>query len=65
MKYLLLVFATASVLFPAMAIAATVGFYAGTFDPPTQAEIGNDSLRFRRCQRSANNAHKSAKQFRA
>ena len=33
-------FATAAVLFPAMAMAATVGFYAGTFDPPTQAEIG-------------------------
>ena len=33
-------FATASVLFPAMAMAATVGFYAGTFDPPTQAEMG-------------------------
>jgi uridine phosphorylase len=40
MKYLSLVFATASVLFPAMVIAATVGFYAGTFDPPTQLEIG-------------------------
>ncbi len=40
MKYLSLVFATASVLFPAMVIATTVGFYAGTFDPPTQAEMG-------------------------
>ena len=33
-------FATASVLFPAMVAAASVGFYAGTFDPPTQAEMG-------------------------
>ena len=40
MKYFLLAFATASVLFPAMVMAATVGFYAGTFDPPTQAEMG-------------------------
>ena len=32
-------FATASVLFPAMVMAATVGFYAGTFDPPTESEI--------------------------
>jgi nicotinic acid mononucleotide adenylyltransferase len=31
--------ATASVLFPAMVLATTVGFYAGTFDPPTRAEI--------------------------
>src|SRR5262245_24034576 len=40
MKYFPVAFATAAVLFPAMAIAAKVGFYAGTFDPPTQAEIG-------------------------
>ena len=40
MKYFLLAFATASVLFPAMVMAATVGFYAGTFDPPTRAEMG-------------------------
>ena len=33
-------FAMASVLFPAMVMAATVGFYAGTFDPPTQVEMG-------------------------
>ena len=31
---------TALVLLPPMVMAATVGFYAGTFDPPTQAEIG-------------------------
>ena len=30
----------ASLLFPALVAAATVGFYAGTFDPPTQLEIG-------------------------
>src|SRR5215467_13121818 len=40
MKYFPVAFTTAAVLFPAMAIAAKVGFYAGTFDPPTQAEIG-------------------------
>jgi len=40
MKYFLLAFLTVSVLFPAMVMAATVGFYAGTFDPPTQAETG-------------------------
>ena len=45
-------FATASVLFAAMVMAATVGFYAGTFDPPTQAEIAMVALRFRRYQRS-------------
>jgi nicotinic acid mononucleotide adenylyltransferase len=33
-------FLTVSVLFPAMVMAATLGFYAGTFDPPTQAEMG-------------------------
>jgi phosphopantetheine adenylyltransferase len=32
--------ATASVFSPALLIAASVGFYAGTFDPPTQAEMG-------------------------
>jgi uridine phosphorylase len=31
---------TALVLLPPMVMAATVGFYAGTFDPPTQVEIG-------------------------
>ena len=40
MKYFLVTFVTVSVLFPAMVMAATVGFYAGTFDPPTQTEIG-------------------------
>ena len=44
---------TALVLLPPMVMAATVGFYAGTFDPPTQVEIGMASLCFRRCQRSA------------
>ena len=39
MKYFLVAFATTAVLFPAMAIAATVGFYAGTFDPPTLREM--------------------------
>src|SRR6266850_2430227 len=29
----------ASVLFPALVAAASVGFYAGTFDPPTSGEI--------------------------
>jgi nicotinic acid mononucleotide adenylyltransferase len=40
MRYFLLTFFTVSFLLAPMAIAATVGFYAGTFDPPTQAEIG-------------------------
>ena len=40
MKYFSLAFATASVLSPAMVMATTVGFYAGTFDPPTQEEMG-------------------------
>src|SRR5262252_8777402 len=39
MKYFPVAFATTAVLFPAMAIAATVGFYAGTFDPPTLREM--------------------------
>jgi nicotinic acid mononucleotide adenylyltransferase len=39
-KVYLVALVLASVLFPAMVMAATVGFYAGTFDPPTQAEIG-------------------------
>src|SRR5262245_17953281 len=30
---------TALVLLPPMVMAATVGFYAGTFDPPTQREM--------------------------
>jgi uridine phosphorylase len=38
-KVFAVAFVTLSVLLPPMAIAATVGFYAGTFDPPTQAEI--------------------------
>ena len=36
----LVALALASVLFPAPVTAASVGFYAGTFDPPTQLEIG-------------------------
>jgi nicotinic acid mononucleotide adenylyltransferase len=39
MKYFLLAFLTVSVSFPPMVMAATVGFYAGTFDPPTESEI--------------------------
>jgi hypothetical protein len=31
---------TALVLLPPMVMAATVGFYSGTFDPPTQVEMG-------------------------
>ena len=31
---------TELVLLPPMVMAATVGFYAGTFDPPTQVEMG-------------------------
>ena len=38
--FLSLIFVSLSVLFPLIAGAATVGFYAGTFDPPTQAEMG-------------------------
>ncbi len=37
---LIFAFVSVAVLFAPMAMAATVGFYAGTFDPPTQAEIG-------------------------
>jgi hypothetical protein len=40
MKYFLVTFLTVAVWFAPMAMAASVGFYAGTFDPPTQAEIG-------------------------
>jgi nicotinic acid mononucleotide adenylyltransferase len=39
-SFLIFAFVSLSVLFPAMVMAAIVGFYAGTFDPPTQAEIG-------------------------
>jgi hypothetical protein len=39
-SFLIFAFVSFSVLFPALVMAATVGFYAGTFDPPTQAEIG-------------------------
>ena len=39
MKFFPLAFVTVPVLFAPMAMAATVGFFAGTFDPPTQAEI--------------------------
>lgn len=38
--FLIFAFVSFAVLFAPMAMAATVGFYAGTFDPPTQAEIG-------------------------
>ena len=37
---LIFAFVSFAVLFAPMAMAASVGFYAGTFDPPTQAEIG-------------------------
>ena len=36
---LFLAFATVSVSLASMAIAASVGFYAGTFDPPTRSQI--------------------------
>jgi nicotinic acid mononucleotide adenylyltransferase len=39
-SFLIFAFLSLAVLFAPMAMAATVGFYAGTFDPPTQAEIG-------------------------
>ena len=41
-RFAVLIFAFASlvVLFTGRARAASVGFYAGTFDPPTQAELG-------------------------
>src|SRR5262245_6913614 len=39
-KACLVSLAVMSVLFPALVTAASVGFYPGTFDPPTQAEIG-------------------------
>ena len=38
--FLIFAFVSFAVLFAPMAMAATVGFYAGTFDPPTQEEIG-------------------------
>ena len=38
--FLSLIFVSLSVLFPLIAGAAIVGFYAGAFDPPTQAELG-------------------------
>jgi nicotinic acid mononucleotide adenylyltransferase len=40
MKFFPLALVTVSVLFARMAMAATVGFFAATFDPPTQTEIG-------------------------
>jgi hypothetical protein len=40
MKFFPVATVTVSVLFAPMAMAATVGFYAATFDPPTQTEIG-------------------------
>jgi hypothetical protein len=39
-SFLIAIFVGFAVLFAPMAMAATVGFYAGTFDPPTQAEMG-------------------------
>jgi hypothetical protein len=39
-SFLIATFVGFAVLFAPMAMAATVGFYAGTFDPPTEAEIG-------------------------
>src|SRR5262245_53057275 len=39
-KACLVSLAVMSVLFPALVTAASVGFYTGTFDPPTLAEIG-------------------------
>jgi hypothetical protein len=39
MTFFSLVFATASVFSVSMAVAASVGFYASTFDPPTQSEM--------------------------
>jgi hypothetical protein len=39
MKFFPLAFVPMPVLFAPMAMAATVGFFASTFDPPTQAEI--------------------------
>ena len=39
-SFLIFAFVSFAVLFAPMAMAASVGFYAGTFDPPTQAEIG-------------------------
>ena len=39
-SFLIFAFLSFAVLFAPMAMAATVGFYAGTFEPPTQAEIG-------------------------
>ena len=38
--FLSLISVSLSVLFPLIAGAAIVGFYAGAFDPPTQAELG-------------------------
>ena len=37
--FLSLIFVTFPALFPPMAMAITVGFYAGTFDPPTLGEM--------------------------
>ncbi len=39
MKFLSVVLAIVSVCLSSAAIAASVGFYAGTFDPPTQSEM--------------------------
>ena len=61
-KACLVSLAVMSVLFPALVTAASVGFYAGTFDPPTQAEIG--IMRCALGDTSAwKNAQESAKQL--
>src|SRR5262245_31195157 len=39
MKFLSVVLAIVSVCLSSAAIAASVGFYTGTFDPPTQSEM--------------------------
>jgi nicotinic acid mononucleotide adenylyltransferase len=54
--FLSLVFVSFSVLSPPIAVAATVGFYAGIFDPPTSGEIAivrcafGDSSVHKECQ---------------
>ena len=47
------------VFFVSIGMAASVGFYAGTFDPPTQAQIAIIRCAFRGLLVSLKNAKKS------
>jgi len=60
--FLSLVFAGFAVFFPPMARAITVGFYAGSFDPPTRGELAMFAV-LSAIQAVTKNAKTSGKQF--